>query len=198
MRQLFIILMTCILTLTLYSQETPAGLTVGQAAPAFSGKDQQGKTVVLKDQLKKGPVVLVFYRGYWCPFCNRYLKKLEDSLVMITGKGASLIAVTPEIPGNITKTLAKTKASYPVLHDEGLQIMNKYGVTYAVDSTTIEQYKKYKIDFNEVNGSNGTNLPVPAVYIIDKNGKITYRFFDTDYTKRPPVAELMEHLAGSH
>jgi peroxiredoxin len=194
MRQTFLIILACILTTTLYSQQNPAGLTVGEAAPAFSGKDQQGKTLVLKDQLKKGPVVLVFYRGYWCPYCNRYLKKLEDSLVMLTGKGASLVAITPEKPESIAKTLDKTKASYPVVYDEGLQIMNKYGVSYAVDTATIERYKKYKIDFNEVNGSNGTNLPVPAVYIVSKEGKIIYRFFNTDYTKRPSVAELLAHL----
>jgi peroxiredoxin len=194
MRTFLSTFLSCILALALYSQETPAGLAPGKTAPAFSGKDQSGQTISLMEQLKKGPVVLVFYRGYWCPYCNRYLKKLEDSLSLITGKGASLVTVTAEKPANINKTIEQTKASYPIVHDEGLQIMKKYGVHYAVDQKTIEQYKKYKIDFNEANGSNGTNLPVPAVYVISKEGKIVYRFFNSDYTKRPAVAEILQQL----
>jgi peroxiredoxin len=194
MRILFFLLLTCFFTPALYSQEKPAGLSTGDTAPLFSGKDQGGNIISLQDQLKKGPVVLVFYRGYWCPYCNRYLKKLEDSLSLITGKGASLVTVTPEKPESINKTTDKTKASYAVVHDEGLQIMKKYGVNYAVDQKTIDQYKKYKIDFDEVNGSNGTNLPVPAVYVINSAGKIVYRFFNSDYTKRPTVAEILAQL----
>lgn len=194
MRTLFLAWVVCLLNPSLYSQDVPAGLTTGSTAPLFKGKDQQGHTVSLQDQLKKGPVVLVFYRGYWCPYCNRYLKKLEDSLSLITGKGASLVTVTPEKPESIRKTLEKTKASYPVIHDEGLKIMQQYGVDYAVDQQTIDQYKKYKIDFDEANGSNGANLPVPAVYVINKEGKIIYRFFNKDYTKRPAVSEILSQL----
>lgn len=194
MRTLLSLLFTCIITQALYSQEVPAGLSTGDTAPLFTGKDQHGNTVSLQDQLKKGPVVLVFYRGYWCPYCNRYLKKLEDSLSLITGKGASLVTITPEKPESINKTIDKTKASYVVLHDEGLRIMQQYGVSYAVDQKTIDQYKKYKIDFDEANGSNGANLPVPAVYVISQAGKVTYRFFNRDYTKRPSVAEILAQL----
>ena len=118
---------------------------------------------------------------------------MEDSLQVLTDKGASILAVSPEIQENIAKTVSKTKASFPVLHDAGLRIMKAYDVAYDVDPATIERYKKYKIDFNEVNGSNGAKLPVPAVYII-KDGKISYRFFNEDYTKRPSVRELAEQL----
>ena len=194
MRTFLSLLLASIITQALYSQDVPTGLSTGDAAPLFTGKDQHGNTVSLEQQLKKGPVVLVFYRGYWCPYCNRYLKKLEDSLSLITGKGASLVAVTPEKPESIHKTIDKTKASYAVVHDEGLRIMQQYGVSYAVDQKTIDQYKKYKIDFDEVNGSNGTRLPVPAVYVIGQTGKITYRFFNRDYTRRPSVAEILSQL----
>lgn len=138
---------------------------------------------------------MVFYRGQWCPYCNKYLKKLEDSLSIIQSKGATVITITPEKPDNISKTIKKTKASYPILFDEGLKIMNSYKVSFAVDANTIEKYKNYGIDFNEANGSNnGAKLPVPAVYVINKEGDIVYRFFDTDYTKRPSVKEILEHL----
>ena len=176
------------------SQEMPAGLNTGDIAPSFNTKDQNGKSVSLTEQLKKGAVVLVFYRGQWCPFCNKQLKKLEDSLSFISAKGASVLAITAERPENISKTIAKTKASFPILFDEGLKIMSSYKVSYAVDAQTIEKYKGYGIDFNEVNGSNGANLPVPALYIIGKDGKIVYRYFDVNYTKRASVAEILARL----
>lgn len=181
-------------TLSVYAQE-PKGLNVDDPAPAFTSNDQNGKSITLGDQLRKGPVVLVFYRGQWCPYCNRQLKKLEDSLSLITAKGATLIAISPENIENINKTIEKTKASYPILHDEGLKIMKSYDVALPVDNKTIEKYKEYGIDFNKVNGdANGANLPVPAIYVISKEGKIVFRHFDKNYTKRASVAEILEHL----
>lgn len=184
-----------LLTIGVTAQSEPKGLNVNDAAPAFVAKDQEGKTVSLEEQLKKGAVVLVFYRGQWCPHCNKQLKKLEDSLSLITGKGASLIAVTPEKPESITETIEKTKATYSILYDEGLKIMKSYDVSFAVDNKTIERYKGYGIDFTKVNGeANGANLPVPAVYVISKDGKIVYRHFDKNYVKRATVAEILEYL----
>lgn len=181
-------------TLTMLAQE-PKGLNVNDVAPGFTATDQDGKSISLGEQLKKGPVVLVFYRGQWCPYCNRQLKKLEDSLSLITAKGATLIAVSPENMENISKTIEKSKASYPILHDEGLKIMKSYDVAFPVDNKTIEKYKEYGIDFNKVNGdANGANLPVPAIYVINKDGKIVFRHFDKNYTKRASVAEILQHL----
>lgn len=171
------------------------GLNVNDMAPAFSGTDQNGKKIDLKEALEKGPVVLVFYRGQWCPYCNRQLKKLEDSMSLIADKGATVIAVTPELTENINKTVEKTKATFPILHDEGLAIMKKYDVAFAVDEKTIEKYKGYGIDFFKSNGdANGANLPVPALYIISKEGKIIFRHFDKNYTQRVSVAEIAAHL----
>jgi peroxiredoxin len=195
MRTSLTLLFVLLFTQLSFSQDMPAGLPTGDQAPLFTGNDQHGKVISLQEQLKKGPVVLVFYRGYWCPYCNRYLKKLEDSLSLITAKGASLVTITPEKPENIGKTIEKTKATYAVVHDEGLQIMKKYAVSYAVDQKTIDQYKQYKIDFTESNGSNGANLPVPAVYVISQEGKIVYRFFNSDYTKRPAIAEIVAAIS---
>lgn len=177
-----------------YAQQTPKGLQVNDKAPEFSAKDQLGKLVSLSAELKKGPVVLVFYRGQWCPYCNRQLKGLQDSLSFIKEKGATLIAVSPEKPENISKTVKKTNASYAILFDEGLKIMKNYEVAFSVDSSTVERYKKYGIDFNEVNGSNGATLPVPTVYIINKEGKIIFKHFDPDYKKRATVQEILLHL----
>ncbi len=194
MKKCFLLLTILFAAKFIIAQEGPKGLQVNDDAPAFTAKDQSGKNVSLSDQLKKGAVVLVFYRGQWCPYCNKQLKKLEDSLSLITGKGASLITVTPEKPENIDKTVKKTKASYPILYDDGLKIMKSYDVAFAVDAPTVEKYKGYGIDFTQANGTNGANLPVPALYIISKEGKIIFRHFDTDYSKRTSVAEILEHL----
>lgn len=194
MKKLIISLGVLIGATTLNAQDGPKGLNVNDKAPEFSAKNQDGKAISLKEKLKTGPVVLVFYRGQWCPYCNRELKNLQDSLSLITAKGATLIAVTPEKPENINKTIEKTKAAYPVLFDEGLKIMKSYDVAFAVDAKTIEKYKGYGIDFNEANGNNGANLPVPAVYIINKKGEIIYKYFDADYRKRPSVKDLLDQL----
>ncbi len=177
-----------------FSQNPPKGLMVGEAAPDFTATDQYGKMVNLKSLLNDGSVVLVFYRGEWCPFCNKYLKQLEDSLPMLSKMGARVVTVSPEKVENIAKTVKKTKASYSVLHDEGLIIMKAYDVAYPVDQSTILRYKKYGIDLQSANGDNGANLPVPAVYIISKSGKITYRFFNWDYKIRASVKEIMRSL----
>jgi peroxiredoxin len=177
------------------AQEGPNGLEVNAIAPDFTAKDQSGAVITLKEKLKKGPVVLIFYRGYWCPHCSKQLKKLEDSLLQITNKGATLVAITPEQPENINKSVEKSKITYPVIFDDGLKIMKSYDVAYTVDEKTIKTYKGYGIDFTKVNGeTNGNNLPVPATFVINKEGKIIYRHFDKDYTKRPSVAEILKKL----
>ncbi len=179
---------------SLFSQQEPKGLSVNDLAPDFTAKDQAGKSINLKSQLAKNTVVLVFYRGEWCPFCNKELKAIEDSLKFILEKKAIVLAVTPEKIENIYKTISKTKASYSILHDGEMKIMKSYGVSFKIDSLTNLKFKSYGIDLSSANGENGTNLPIPAVYIINKNGRIAYRYFDADYRKRPSVKELISHL----
>ena len=190
------ILSVCLL-LTVYAvkaQEAPEGLFIASKAPDFKAKDQNGKDIKLKDLLKKGKVVLIFYRGEWCPYCNKELSRMQDSLQLIMDKGATLVAVSPEKPENISKTVEKTKASYSILYDEGLKIMKAYDVEFEVPENTLTRYKNAGLDIEKNNGSNGKYLPVPAVYIIDKESTIVYRFFETDYKKRPSVKELLENL----
>jgi peroxiredoxin len=176
------------------AQEAPEGLFLNSKAPDFKAKDQNGNDVRLKDLLKKGKVVLVFYRGEWCPYCNRNLKKLSDSLQLILDKGATLVAVSPETTESIAKTVEKTNASFPILHDEGLKIMKSYEVEFEVPENTLKRYRNSGIKIDEVNGKNGNYLPIPATYIIDKEANITYRFFNPDYKKRPSVKEILDNL----
>lgn len=197
MRKSILILSLMVASLISFAQtETvyPEGLKVGDNAPAFTAKDQDGNSISLKKALEKGPVVMLFYRGQWCPYCNKELSHFTDSASMIKAKGAMILAVTPETQENVKKTIEKTKASFPVLEDEGMAIMKSYKVNFAVDEKTVEKYKGYGIDFDKANGSNGANLPVPATYIIGTDGKIKYAFFNTDYRKRTSVQEILNNL----
>jgi peroxiredoxin len=195
MKKLIFFFCMLLVSSSLVAQQKQAeGLFLKSKAPDFKGTDQNGTKIRLKDIWKKGDVVLLFYRGQWCPYCNRQLKQLQDSLSFITAKGATVIAVTPEKPENIKKTISKTNVGFSIVHDEGLKIMKSYDVAFTVDEKTVGRYKGGGIDLNEVNGSNGPTLPVPAVYIIDNGGFIKYRFFENDYKKRPTVKELLDNL----
>lgn len=194
-RVLSLVILLSVFTLPSFAQEAPEGLFINSKAPDFKGIDQNGKEVKLKDLVKKGKVVLVFYRGYWCPFCNRELQHFQDSLQQILDKGATLIAVSPEKPENIVKTVNQTKASFPILFDEKLKIMKAYEVDYQVPENTITRYRNTGIDLEKINNGKDWNwLPVPAVYVIDKDSNISFRFFDPDYKKRPSVAEILKNL----
>ena len=175
---------------TVIAQEKPEGLFISSKAPDFKAKDQFGNEIRLKDLLKKGKVVLVFYRGQWCPYCNKELSRLQ----FIRDKGAEVVAVSPEKPENVAVTVEKTKAEYPILYDEGLKIMKAYDVEFEMEENTVTRYRNAGLDIEKNNGANGRFLPVPAVYIIDKESTVTYRFFEPDYKKRPSVKELLKNL----
>lgn len=194
MKRLILFVSIAFFVSSLAGQEAPEGLFIASKAPDFKAKDQNGNEVRLKDLLKKGKVVLVFYRGQWCPYCNKELSRLQDSLQFITDKGATLVAVSPEIPENVAKTIEKTKATYSVLYDEGLKIMKAYDVEYELQENTVTRYRNAGLDIEKSNGANGKYLPVPAVYIIDKESTVTYRFFEPDYKKRPSVQEILKNL----
>jgi peroxiredoxin len=177
------------------AQEKPEGLFINSKAPDFKMKDQSGVDVSLKEIRKKGPVVLIFYRGNWCPYCNKELARLQDSLAFITAKGAQVIAITPEAPEGITKTIEKTKAVFPILYDKDVKIANAYKVAYQVEDRSVERYKGFGTDLLAINQQKGkVSLPVPAVYIINKEGSITYRYFNDDYKKRPWVKDILDEL----
>ena len=119
---------------------------------------------------------------------------MQDSLQFIKDKGAALVAVSPEKPENVAVTVEKTKAEYPILYDEGLKIMKAYDVEFEMEENTVTRYRNAGLDIEKNNGANGRFLPVPAVYIIDKESTVTYRFFEPDYKKRPSVKELLNNL----
>ncbi|HEY0042669.1 MAG TPA: peroxiredoxin-like family protein [Flavisolibacter sp.] len=175
-------------------QDKPEGLFINSKAPDFKLKDQSGVEVSLKELRKKGQTVLIFYRGNWCPYCNKQLKGLQDSLQLITEKGAQLIAITPETKGGIDSTVAKTGAIFPILYDEEGKLAAAYQVSFKVDEKTVNRYKMAGIDLLKTNNQKAAVLPVPAVYIINKEGTITYRYFDDNYRRRVSVKEILANI----
>ncbi|MCG8582651.1 MAG: AhpC/TSA family protein [Bacteroidales bacterium] len=170
------------------------GIQINQKAPVFVADDQNGYAVDLAKELKTHSVVLVFYRGQWCPYCNRHMSALQDSLQMINDKGAKVIAITPEKNEEIAKTLEKSNASFSVIYDEEHKIMDAYDVTFTMSKTKFAAYKTYGIDINKASGNKDRALPVPATYIIDQNGKVTNRHFDKNYKTRMSVKEILQSL----
>ncbi len=173
---------------------TASALAVGEKAPDFKTKDVAGRPLELKQLLKKGPVVLYFYRGQWCPYCSKELSQLQDSLQMLTGKGAQVVVVTPETQENIDKTVAKTKASFAIVHDDQLAIMKAYKTAFTVDAATVKKYEGYGIDLKQANGLDQAVLPVPATYVIGRDGKIKFAYFNPDYRRRASVRQVARVL----
>ena len=195
MKRLIAICTLLLITTFSFAQDKPEGLFINSKAPDFKGTDQNGKEVNLKELRKKGSVVVVFYRGNWCPYCNKELSRFQDSLQLITDKGAQLIAISPEGTEGVAKTVEKTKATFSVLSDAEMKIAKGYQVNYAVDDKTVGRYKNAGIDLLALNGQKEkAYLPVPAVYIVNKDGAVTFRYFDADYRKRVSVKEILNEL----
>lgn len=194
MKQIFFVFLFVIMSAAVFAQEKPEGLFINSKAPDFKALDQSGIAVNLKELRKRGPVVLLFYRGNWCPYCSKELARFQDSLNLLTEKGAQLVAITPEGAEGISKTIAKTGAVFSILSDADMKISKSYKVDYAVDDRTLGRYKNADIDLLAINGQKAAQLPVPAVYVINKDGSITFRYFDADYKKRVSVKEILSEL----
>lgn len=173
---------------------TAAPLAVGSVAPAFKGLDAAGRPVELQQLLKKGPVVRYFYRGQWCPYCNKQFSQLQDSLQLLTAKGAQVVAVTPETQENIGKTVEKTKAAFPIVHDQDFVIMTAYHTAFTVDPATVRKYQGFGVDLQKANASADDVLPVPATYVIGRDGRIKFTYFNPDFQQRVSVRRVAAAL----
>jgi len=164
-------------------------------APQFSGLDQNGNVIDLSKIIVEKPVVLIFYRGQWCPVCMPYLNSFQDSLAQIEANGATVIAISPEKTENIQSTIFKTKITLSVLSDTTNKIMQEYGVFfYTTDAYNKKISTKLNTNIAENNAQKRAALPVPATYIIDKSGKISWRQFNINYRMRASVKEILSNL----
>lgn len=195
MKKLLVTIFSFFILHSAFAQEKPEGLFINSKAPEIKAKDQNGNDVILKDLRKKGNVVVVFYRGNWCPYCSRYLKKLQDSLDFIRAKGAQLIVITPEADEGVDSSAAKSGAQFPIISDKDMKIANGYKVAFKVDEKTLGRYKMSGIDLLKNNNqTKDAYLPVPAVYIVNTEGSIKFRYFEEDYKKRLTIKDLLKEL----
>ena len=171
------------------------GLTIGDKAPDFILPNAFGQPVRLSDELKHGPVVLSFYRGAWCPYCNLELHALHATLPHFRRYGAQLIAVTPQIPD---KSLAQIKADgYPfeILSDLDSSVMKAYRLYFEVPESVSNVYRRnFGLDLAEYNGTSRYVLPVPGTYVIDTDSVVRAAYANIDYTKRMEPRDVISAL----
>ncbi len=178
----------------LANQMPSPGLKVGDKAPDFTLKNAFGKKVTLSNALKKGPVILSFYRGAWCPFCNLQLHTLHKSMPAFKKYNAQLVLVTPQTPDKSKEQLEKDKYSFEVLSDLDSKVMQSYKLFYKLDADLIRVYKKHGLDVESFNGKGRNVLPVPGTYVIDKNSVIRAAYAETDYKKRMEPHAIIDAL----
>jgi peroxiredoxin len=168
-------------------------LKVGDKAPDFELPDATGKKVKLSEFLARGPVVVTWYRGGWCPYCNIALRGFHKSLPEIRSAGASLVAISPETPDNSLSTAEKNHLDFEVLSDRESKVARAYGVSYKIPKVIAEQFKG-RLDLAKYNGDDSGELPLGVTYVIDREGVIRYAFVDADYRKRAEPSDVIAAL----
>jgi peroxiredoxin len=169
-------------------------LKAGDKAPDFVLNDPDGKPVSLRELLAKGPLVVSFYRGVWCPYCNMELQALQGELPAIEARGASLVAISPQTPSNSRKSERDNKLIFKILSDAKAEVANAFGIRFALPDYLIEVYKGFKTDLPLVNDDPSWVLPMPARYVIGADGIVAYAEINPDYTKRPDPSDLLPVL----
>lgn len=169
-------------------------LTVGAQAPRFSLPSATGQTLALEDLLADGPVVLTFYRGAWCPYCNIALRSLQQHHEAITARGARLVAVSPQIPDESLSLAEKHGLAFDVLSDIGSDMAKQYGLAFDLPDDLAAVYDKLGFDLQRVNDGHPRTLPLPATYVIDRDGVIRWAFVNSDYTIRAEPADIIAAL----
>lgn len=163
----------------------------GDAAPDFTLPHATGETVTLSELLKQGPVVLTWYRGGWCPYCNIQLHYLQQKLPAFEAAGATLVAISPELPDKSLDTKEKGELDFYVLSDTGNKVADAYGIRYKLPPEIIEAFKG-RLDVPGYNGDESWTLPLSATYVIAPDGTITYAYLNPDYRERAEPAVLVE------
>ena len=169
----------------------------GDIAPDFSLKDPKSKAVSSADLLKRGPLVVSFYRGVWCPYCNMDLQALQEALPAIAEQGARVIAISPQSQQNSLKSERENKVTFPILSDPGNEVAARFGLRFKLPDYLIELYRdSFKNDLSRTNGDSSWTLPMPARYVIGMDGVIAYAEVSPDYTDRPDPEDLLPALSS--
>ena len=163
----------------------------GDTAPGFTLRNISGRTVALAELLAKGPVVVSFFRGEWCPFCDLELRALQKALPEFAEHGASLVAISPQLAENNRASAESRSLGFEVLSDPGNTIAKAYGIAFSMNAAEQELHKAFGADLPAVNGATNWDLPVPATFVIDRAGRIAWAHVDSNYTARAEPADIV-------
>lgn len=176
------------------SGQAGRALKAGDHAPAFILNDAAGTPVSLADRLAKGPLVISFYRGVWCPYCNLELQALQDMLPQLRALGADLVAISPQTAANSRKSQRQNKLDFAILSDTHNDVAAAFGLRFALPDYLVDLYKALKNDLPAFNGDPSWTLPMPARYVIGQDGLIAYAEVNPDYTRRPEPDSMLPVL----
>ena len=166
---------------------------VGEYAPEFDLPNAIGEQISLYDSLQKGPVVLVWYRGGWCPYCNLQLQHIQSKLAEIHAAGGQVIAISPELPDMTMTTKERHMLEFQVLSDIDNKVADKYKLAYTVPNYVVDHYD-LSVKLNDHNGNESNRLPLAVTYVINTDGKVEYAFLDADYKNRASPEEIISVL----
>ncbi|MGA7433696.1 MAG: peroxiredoxin-like family protein [Xanthobacteraceae bacterium] len=169
-------------------------LKAGDRAPPIALTNAKGAIVDIKSLLVRGPAIVTFYRGGWCPYCNLELRAFQQILPEIKAAGASLVAISPEKPDDTLSTAEKNALDFEVLSDVGQKVGRAFGLVYTFSDELISTYKQFGQDIPGRNASDEWALPISATYVIGQNGHIIYAYTDADYRDRAEPAEVLKVL----
>lgn len=180
----------------LLKEESPLSnaLKTGDTLPDISLPNVMGKSVQVNELLNDKKVILSFYRGGWCPYCNLELKAYQKILPQIEAKGAIVVAISPEVPDHALTTKEKNELQFEVLSDINNEVAKKMNLLYRLPNALVSLYKKFGIDLVSNQQNDQNSLPIAATYIIAQNGTITYHFLEEDYKLRADPMEVLKHL----
>jgi len=186
-------LMMLFVATSIVAQEEP-GLKSGIQAPDFEALSHQGDPVHLSHIYNEGPVVLVFYRGGWCMYCNRQLQALQSRFDDFKSYGASIVAVSVDLQENAAKSVEEKELEFTVISDPEAHLLELYNLVFQVPDDTVKQYEGYGIDLKAASGRDDHIISVPATYVIDQSGQIVYAHANRDYKIRPSLDEILDVL----
>lgn len=176
------------------SGEAARARKVGDAAPAFALPDPTGALVRSSDLLARGPLVVSFYRGVWCPYCNTELQALEAFLPQVAALGGSLVAISPQTAVNSRKSARQNGLSFPILSDLGNEVAAAFGLRFRLPDYLIELYQSLKNDLPAFNGEPSWTLPMPGRFVVGRDGVIRLAEVNPDYTRRPEPEDMLPAL----
>jgi peroxiredoxin len=169
-------------------------LAVGAAAPSFQLPDQDGKVVSSQELLSRGRLVICFFRGRWCPFCVAQLEAMNSAFSQIGKAGAGLVAISPQTTKQCFFMRDQHQLRFPLLSDAGNQVARQFGVVYRVPDEQKQVYSRTFVNLPFLNGDASWELPIPATYILERDGRVLYASADPDYTQRPEPEEVVRQL----